>query len=80
MAGAPTAALLGVTLLLAGAGFDSVVKTTVYLADLNDFAAMNEVYATMFAAPAPARSTIQAAGLPRDARVEIDIIARLPRG
>jgi 2-iminobutanoate/2-iminopropanoate deaminase len=47
---------------------------------MNDFAAMNEVYATMFAAPAPARSTIQAAALPRDARVEIDIIARLPRG
>ena len=61
----------------AGSGFDAVVKTTVYLADLNDFAAMNEVYATMFSSPAPARSTIQAARLPRDARIEIDIIARL---
>lgn len=61
----------------AGSGFDAVVKTTVYLADLNDFAAMNEVYATMFSSPAPARSTIQAARLPRDARIEIDVIARL---
>ena len=42
---------------------------------MNDFAAMNEVYATFFAAPAPARSTIQAAGLPKNARVEIDVIA-----
>ena len=61
----------------AGSGFDAVVKTTVYLADLNDFAAMNEVYATMFSSPAPARSTIQAARLPRDARIEIDVVARL---
>ena len=61
----------------AGSGFDAVVKTTVYLADLNDFAAMNEVYATMFSSPAPARSTIQAARLPRDSRIEIDVIARL---
>jgi 2-iminobutanoate/2-iminopropanoate deaminase len=66
-------------LAAAGAGFDGVVKTTVYLADMNDFAAMNEVYGTMFSSPAPARSTIQAARLPRDARVEIDVIARLPR-
>jgi 2-iminobutanoate/2-iminopropanoate deaminase len=66
-------------LAAAGTGFDAVVKTTVYLADMNDFAAMNEVYATMFASPAPARSTIQAARLPRDARVEIDVIARLRR-
>jgi 2-iminobutanoate/2-iminopropanoate deaminase len=66
-------------LAAAGIGFDAVVKTTVYLADMDDFAAMNDVYATMFAAPAPARSTIQAARLPRDARVEIDVIARLPR-
>jgi 2-iminobutanoate/2-iminopropanoate deaminase len=67
-------------LAAAGVTFDSVVKTTVYLADMNDFAAMNEVYATMFAAPAPARSTIEAARLPRDARVEIEVIAHLPRG
>ena len=65
-------------LAAAGATFDDVVRTTVYLADMNDFAAMNEVYATVFTTPAPARSTIQAARLPRDARVEIDVVARLP--
>jgi 2-iminobutanoate/2-iminopropanoate deaminase len=64
-------------LTAAGCSLDAVVKTTVYLADIDDFAAMNDVYATMFSAPAPARSTIQAARLPRDARVEIDVIARL---
>jgi 2-iminobutanoate/2-iminopropanoate deaminase len=46
---------------------------------MNDFAAMNQVYATVFASPAPARSTVQAARLPRDARVEIDVVARVPR-
>ena len=61
----------------AGASFDHVVRTTVYLADMADFAAMNEVYATFFAHPAPARSTVQAAGLPKNARVEIDVIASL---
>ena len=59
----------------AGAALDQVVKTTVYLADMDDFAAMNAVYGTFFSSPAPARSTIQAARLPRDARVEIDVIA-----
>jgi 2-iminobutanoate/2-iminopropanoate deaminase len=59
----------------AGASFDRVVRTTVYLADMSDFAAMNEVYGTYFTSPAPARSTIQAARLPRDARIEIDVIA-----
>jgi 2-iminobutanoate/2-iminopropanoate deaminase len=59
----------------AGTSLDRVVKTTVYLADLNDFTAMNEVYATFFTANPPARSTVQAARLPRDARVEIDVIA-----
>jgi 2-iminobutanoate/2-iminopropanoate deaminase len=59
----------------AGTSLDRVVKTTVYLADLNDFTAMNEVYATYFTANQPARSTVQAARLPRDARVEIDVIA-----
>jgi 2-iminobutanoate/2-iminopropanoate deaminase len=59
----------------AGASFDHVVRTTVYLADMNDFAAMNEVYGTYFSSPAPARATVQAARLPRDARVEIDLIA-----
>jgi 2-iminobutanoate/2-iminopropanoate deaminase len=61
----------------AGAGFDAVARTTVYLADMADFAAMNEVYASYFTDPAPARSTIQAAALPKNARVEIDVIAVL---
>ena len=60
-----------------GASLADVVRTTVYLADMNDFAAMNEVYASYFSVPAPARSTIQAARLPRDARVEIDVIAHV---
>ncbi len=59
----------------AGSSIDRVVKTTVFLADMNDFAAMNEVYATFFASNRPARSTVQAARLPRDVRVEIDVIA-----
>ncbi len=61
----------------AGATLDHVVRTTVYLADMNDFGAMNAVYATYFSAPAPARATVQAARLPKDARVEIDVIASL---
>jgi 2-iminobutanoate/2-iminopropanoate deaminase len=65
-------------LAAAGASFDHVVRTTVYLADMADFAAMNEVYGTFFGSPAPARSTVQAAGLPRNARIEIDAIASLP--
>ena len=59
----------------AGTSLDRVVKTTVFLADMNDFAAMNEVYATFFASPAPARSTVAAAGLPRNARIEIEVVA-----
>lgn len=66
---------LEAVLAAAGSSMAAVVKTTVYLADLNDFAAMNEVYARFFSAPPPARSTVQAARLPRDARVEIDVIA-----
>lgn len=61
-----------------GGSLEHVVRTTVYLADMTDFGAMNEVYRTYFGDPAPARSTIQAARLPRDARVEIDVIAVLP--
>ncbi len=61
----------------AGASLDHVVRTTVYLADMADFAAMNEVYAGAFSAPAPARSTVQAACLPKNARIEIDVIASL---
>jgi 2-iminobutanoate/2-iminopropanoate deaminase len=59
----------------AGSSLDRVVKTTVYMKDLSEFAAMNEVYATYFSANPPARSTIEAARLPRDCRVEIDLIA-----
>ncbi|PYR80010.1 MAG: hypothetical protein DMF86_02045 [Acidobacteria bacterium] len=61
----------------AGSSLDAVVRTTVYLADMNEFAAMNEVYGTYFSAPAPARATVQVARLPRDAKVEIDAIASL---
>jgi 2-iminobutanoate/2-iminopropanoate deaminase len=64
-------------LAAAGGTLDQVVRTTVFLADMNDFAAMNDVYATYFSQPAPARSTVQAARLPKDARVEIDVIAVL---
>ena len=59
----------------AGTSLARVVKTTVFLADMNDFAAMNETYARFFGAQPPARSTVQAARLPRDARVEIDAVA-----
>jgi 2-iminobutanoate/2-iminopropanoate deaminase len=61
----------------AGSSLNRVVRATVYLADMNDFAAMNDVYATYFTSPAPARATIQAARLPKDARVEIDVIAEI---
>jgi 2-iminobutanoate/2-iminopropanoate deaminase len=61
----------------AGSSLQRVVKTTVFLADMNDFAKMNEVYARYFATPLPARSTVQVARLPRDARVEVDLIALL---
>ncbi len=61
----------------AGSSLSRAVKTTVYLADLADFAAMNEVYARYFPERPPARSTVQVARLPRDARVEIDLIAAL---
>ena len=68
---------LAAILEAAEASFHHVVKTTVYLADMSEFATMNEVYATYFPAPAPARATVQAARLPRDVRVEIDLIAYL---
>lgn len=60
-----------------GSGLDGVVKTTVFLADMNDFAAMNEVYGKYFDSNKPARATVQAARLPRDAKVEIECIAVL---
>jgi 2-iminobutanoate/2-iminopropanoate deaminase len=58
-----------------GRSFADVVRTTVFLADMNDFAAMNEVYGQYFSEPYPARATVQVARLPKDARVEIDVIA-----
>lgn len=66
---------VGALLEAAGLSFAHVVRTTVFLADMNDFQAMNETYATFFSEPYPARSTVQAARLPRDARVEIDVVA-----
>jgi 2-iminobutanoate/2-iminopropanoate deaminase len=66
---------LAAVLEAAGSSLQQVIKTTVYLADMQDFVAMNEVYATFFGAEPPARSTVQAARLPRDARVEIDVVA-----
>ncbi|MGH9949108.1 MAG: RidA family protein [Pyrinomonadaceae bacterium] len=66
---------LSEVLSAAGSSLEQVVKTTVFLADMNDFAAMNEIYAKYFDANKPARATVQAARLPRDARVEIDCIA-----
>ena len=59
----------------AGSSLDQVVKTTVFLADLNDFTDMNEVYSRFFGDMPPARSTVEVARLPRDVRVEIDAIA-----
>jgi 2-iminobutanoate/2-iminopropanoate deaminase len=69
---------LGAVLAEAGSGFEHVLKTTIFLADLGDFAAMNGVYAGYFPSEPPARSTVQAAALPKNARVEIDAIARVP--
>jgi 2-iminobutanoate/2-iminopropanoate deaminase len=66
---------LGAVLTAAGLTMADVVKTTVYLADMSEFAAMNTVYGEYFQAPYPARATVQAARLPRDVRVEIDCIA-----
>lgn len=68
---------IAAVLAAGGCGFDDVVRTTVYLADMADFQAMNEVYGRVFGAARPARSTVQVAGLPRGARVEIDVIARI---
>lgn len=59
----------------AGSSLDKVVRTTVFLKDLGDFQAMNQVYATFFADPPPARSTVEVSKLPKDGRVEIDVIA-----
>lgn len=69
---------LEAVLAQAGLGFRDVVKTTVYLADMAEFAAVNAIYGEHFAEPYPARSTVAAAGLPKGARVEVDVIARIP--
>lgn len=61
----------------AGSSMNKVIKTTVFLCDMNDFAKMNEIYASFFKVPFPARSAVQVARLPRDARVEIEAIAEL---
>ena len=66
---------MGALLDAAGLSHAHVVRTTVFLADMDDFAAMNEVYREFFTDPYPARSTVQAARLPRNARIEIDAIA-----
>jgi 2-iminobutanoate/2-iminopropanoate deaminase len=66
---------IGALLAAGGLTYADLVRTTVFLADMNDFAAMNEVYGQYFAEPYPARATVQVARLPKDARVEIDVIA-----
>jgi 2-iminobutanoate/2-iminopropanoate deaminase len=65
-------------LAAAGCTFDDVVKSTVFLSDMNDFGAMNAVYSEYFPANPPARSTVQVARLPLDALVEIELVAALP--
>ena len=62
----------------AGVGFDQVVRTTVFLADMNEFSAMNDVYGRYVVDPPPARATVQVARLPRDVKIEIDAIAVIP--
>jgi 2-iminobutanoate/2-iminopropanoate deaminase len=66
---------IGELLRAAGVDFANVVRTTIFLSDLGDFATVNEIYATYFSEPYPARATVQVARLPRDVRVEIDAIA-----
>jgi 2-iminobutanoate/2-iminopropanoate deaminase len=71
---------LGAVLKAGGCSFNDVVRTTVFLADMNDFAEVNKVYGTYFLEPYPARATVQVARLPKDARVEIDVIAMYEAG
>lgn len=70
---------LAAVLEAAGSGLDQVVKTTVFLADMKEFAQMNEVYAKFFTGEPPARATVAAAGLPREARVEIEAVALISK-
>jgi len=69
---------VGAILSAAGLSFADVVRTTVYLADLDDLAAMNQVYARYFSDPYPARATVQVARLPRDVKIEIEVTAAYP--
>ena len=69
---------LSAVLAQAGAGWSDVVKTTVFLRDMGDFAALNAVYSRVLGESRPARSTVAVAGLPRDVRVEIELVAALP--
>ena len=69
---------LAAILEAAGLGFEHVVKTTIYLASMDDFGSVNEIYGAHFQPPYPARSTVEAAGLPKDALVEIDLVACRP--
>jgi len=66
---------VGALLTAGGRSFADVVRTTIFLADMDDFAAVNEIYGQYFPEPYPARATVQVARLPKDARVEIDVIA-----
>jgi 2-iminobutanoate/2-iminopropanoate deaminase len=66
---------VGALLEAASRSFADVVRTTIFLADMNDFATVNEIYGQYFSEPYPARATVQVARLPKDARVEIDVIA-----
>ena len=68
---------IGAILEAAGLSFANVLSATVYVADMNDFGKVNEIYATYFSAPAPARATVQVARLPKDSLVEIQVIAQL---
>jgi 2-iminobutanoate/2-iminopropanoate deaminase len=68
---------VGAILAAAGGGYADVVRATVFLLDMDEFPAMNAVYATYFPDPPPARSTVQVSRLPRDVRIEIDVIARV---
>jgi 2-iminobutanoate/2-iminopropanoate deaminase len=71
---------IAAVLKASGSSMDNAVKATVFLADINDFAKMNEIYGKHFKAPFPARSTVQVARLPRDAKVEIEVVALVGTG
>ena len=70
---------IGAVLQEAGTDFHNVIKTTVFLKDMNDFSAMNEIYQSYFATNSPARSTVEVSRLPKDVLVEIDCIAEISK-